>query len=343
MISSSASVREAIQTIDSSLAQVAFIVAENQLLLGMVTDRDVRRGILNGVSLDESVVHIMNTTPTVASVNDDAESIFDMFKHTNFRHIPILDQKGCLVNVEFSNELVQSPYADNIVVLMAGGKGSRLSPLTDLTPKPLLKVGNKPILETTLANFIKFGFQRFYFSVNYRAEMIENYFGDGSSWKVKIKYLREKEPMGTAGPLSLLSEKTADPIIVMNGDLLTNINLKHLLEFHLQHHVQATMCVQKYEMKVPYGVVQMEDGRIVNVDEKPSKSVFVNAGIYILEPEILKLIPENSFFDMTELFKRLIELNYSTAAFPIREYWLDVGLKEDFEQANGDYGEIFCK
>ena len=229
MISSSASVREAIQTIDSSLAQVAFIVAENQLLLGMVTDRDVRRGILNGVSLDESVVHIMNTTPTVASVNDDAESIFDMFKHTNFRHIPILDQKGCLVNVEFSNELVQSPYADNIVVLMAGGKGSRLSPLTDLTPKPLLKVGNKPILETTLANFIKFGFQRFYFSVNYRAEMIENYFGDGSSWKVKIKYLREKEQMGTAGPLSLLSEKTTDPIIVMNGDLLTNINLKHLL------------------------------------------------------------------------------------------------------------------
>jgi len=341
LIPSSVSIREVIRTIDTSLAQVAFVVDENQRLLGMVTDRDVRRGILKGVSLDESVGHIMNTNPTLASVNDDAESILEMFRHTRFRHIPIIDEKGCLINVEFLDELVQSPYANNIVVLMAGGTGKRLQPLTDKTPKPLLNVGENPLLETILLSFIKFGFHRFYLSVNYLGKMIEDYFGDGSRWDVKIDYLREEKEMGTAGALSTLPEKSTDPIIVMNGDLLTNVDFRHLLDFHSCHRAQATMCVRKYDLNVPYGVVRIERARIMEIDEKPLQSLFINAGIYILEPELLNLIPKNTFFNMTELFERLVELNYSTVAFPIREYWMDIGHYEDFQRANGDYDKIF--
>jgi NDP-sugar pyrophosphorylase family protein len=224
---------------------------------------------------------------------------------------------------------------------MAGGLVNRLRPLTDECPKPMLKVGNKPLLETIVENFIEYGFHRFYISVNYMADVVESYFGDGSRWGVDIEYLHEEHRLGTAGALSLLPETPTEAILVMNGDLLTKVNFKQLLDFHYGHQAQATMCVREYDFQVPYGVVKIDGQRITSIDEKPIQRFFVNAGIYVLEPEALDLISSNIFFDMTTLFEKLIELKKEPAVFPIREYWLDIGHLADYNRANGEYRDIF--
>lgn len=224
---------------------------------------------------------------------------------------------------------------------MAGGLGRRLQPLTNECPKPLLKVGGKPILEIILENFVEQGFNRFHIAVNYKAEMIESYFGNGSRWGIDLSYLREHERMGTAGALSLLPGGLTQPLIVMNGDLLTRINFRQLLSFHAEHHAQATMCVRDYDFQIPYGVVKIEKHRLTGIEEKPVHHCFVSAGIYVLQPDVISLIPRNTFFDMPDLFAEMIRQQKETAVFPIREYWLDIGRMDDFERAVGEYERHF--
>jgi dTDP-glucose pyrophosphorylase len=334
-------VKEATQTIDSSHMLVALVVDNEQKLLGMVTDGDIRRAILKGISLDESVDKIMNTSPVVIPINESSINIYKIFEKTHFRHLPVIDSQKRVIGLRLLDELHHTIKKRNIVVLMAGGLGTRLGNLTHSCPKPLLKVGNKPLLETILENFIDHGFCNFYFSVNYKAEMIEDYFENGQKWGVDIQYIRENKRLGTAGALSLLPEKTDLPLIVMNGDVLTKVNFQSLLDFHKEHQADATMCVREYDFQVPYGVVNVDQNKITKIDEKPIHRFFVNAGIYVLSSKTLDLIPKETYFDMPALFEQMMEYKMETTAFPIREYWLDIGQVEDFKQANGDYQMVF--
>lgn len=341
LINADMSLRETIRVIDSGALKIALVVDADQKLLGTVTDGDIRRGILRGCSLEDSVQQVLNRTPTVAAQNEGKDQILALMRLKQVYQIPVIDGDGRVVGLEIVERILETPRYDNCVILMAGGLGSRLKPLTDDTPKPLLKVGGKPILETILENFIHYGFTNFRISVNYKGELIENYFGDGSRWGARIEYLRESKKLGTAGALGLLTERPNLPVLVMNGDVLTKVNFQQLLEFHREHRALATMCVREYDFQVPYGVVTVDNHRILNIEEKPVQRFFVNAGIYVLEPEALDLIPEDTFFDMPTLFEKVVAQQKETAVFPIREYWLDIGRMDDFQRAEGEFGKVF--
>lgn len=341
LVSSDSSIMNAMKMIDDSSMQIALVVDDNSHLIGIVTDGDIRRGLLKGLPLDQPVKLIMNKDFTMVGPQTTPQDIFRIMRQKELRQIPVVDDNGCIVDLKILDDMVQQIDRDNLIILMAGGMGTRLQPLTDDCPKPLLKVGNKPILETILDNFIDFGFKKFYISVNYMAEMIESYFGDGSRWGVQIQYIREDRALGTVGALGLLPVRPASPLIIMNADVLTKVNFQHLLDFHHTNKSKATMCVRDYHMQVPFGVVTTEQHRLVNIDEKPSHRFFVNAGIYVLEPDVLQLIAKDSFLDMTNLFQKLIASGYETVAFPIREYWMDVGRLDDFERANGEFLKVF--
>lgn len=343
IISPDTPILEAMRIIDTSAMQISLVVDAEHRLVGVVTDGDIRRGILKGIPLDQPVHLIMNQQFTSLPLGASHEEILNLMKLNDMRQIPIVDDRGRVVDLKILEHLIKPVPKDNWVVLMAGGLGSRLRPFTDTCPKPLLKVGNKPLLETILENFMAYDFHKFYISVNYKAEMIEAYLGNGSRWGITIDYLREAERLGTAGALGLLPEKPAQAVIVMNGDVLSNVNLQHLLDFHQSHEAKASMCVWDYHVKVPYGVIKTDQHRLIGIDEKPIQRFFVNAGIYVLEPEVLDFIPKNTRWDMTDLFALLINKGYETAAFPIREYWMDIGRLDDFEQANGEYHEVFDK
>ncbi|WP_286819260.1 nucleotidyltransferase family protein [Desulfobacter sp. UBA2225] len=339
------SIKETMAVIDKSALQIALVVDPDDKLLGTVTDGDIRRGILKGISLDEPVKRIFYVSPLTASVDDDPGTMHRIMKEQLINQLPIVDHHGRVVELIFLRDILKEKKQKNPVVLMAGGLGTRLRPLTDSCPKPLLKIGGTPLLETILESFIKKGFDTFYISVNYKAEMIQEYFGDGSKWGVNIEYLREIQRLGTAGSIKLLPEKPSLPFIVMNGDLLTKVDFKQLLEFHINNNklsnAMATMCVREYNMQVPYGVIKQEGNKLVQLDEKPVQRFFVNGGIYVFQPEMIDLIPDNEYFDMTHLFDRMMEKDYKTVIFQIREYWMDIGHKRDFETADGEYGEIF--
>ena len=334
-------IREAIRILDESSLQIVLVVDEFDYLLGTVTDGDIRRGILKGLSLEESVVKVMITKPTVSGLEKSEESLLALMREKELRHVPIVDEKGKVVGLRNLFEYVQKQPKNNWVVIMAGGLGKRLGIMTKDCPKPLLKVGNKPLLETIIKNFKEYGFHKFYFSVNFMAEKIQEYFGDGSTWNVEIRYLKESIPLGTAGALSLLPEIPDDPLIVMNGDILTKVNFEKLLDFHSKHQASATMCVREYDFQVPYGVVKTENQRIIGIDEKPVQRFFINGGLYVLESRLLQYIPPDTFFNMTELFDKVIAQHLETLVFPIREYWMDIGQVDDFHRANGEYSENF--
>lgn len=341
LISPDMPILEALRIIDSGAMQIVLVVDENRKLLGTVTDGDIRRGILRGISLDTPVKEVMNQKPTTVYYYETRDKILAMMKNKAIHQIPVIDDAGRVVHIEVLNKLLQSARRNNWVVIMAGGLGQRLKPLTDDCPKPMLKVGDKPILETIIQNFIEYGFYQFYIAVNYKAEMIETYFGDGSKWGVNIAYLREKERLGTVGALKLLPAEPVEPVIVMNGDLMTKVNFGYLLDFHHQHHSQATMCVREYQVQVPYGVVQIDNYRLTGIVEKPVQNYFVSAGVYVLDPQTFQYIPSNQYFDMPSLFDKVIRDRRETAVFPVREYWVDIGRMGDFEKANREYVEVF--
>lgn len=342
LVTAGTSLREAIHILDSGAMQIVLVVDESNRLMGTVTDGDIRRGILKGVSLDEPASKIMNPSPTVARTGDERQLILTMMQQKQLHHIPVVDEHGSLVGLEILDEIIQRRVRDNPVVLMAGGLGSRLQPLTKDCPKPMLQVGNKPLLETILENFIEYGFHKFYISLNYMGEVIKAHFGDGSRWNVDIIYLEEDRKLGTAGALSLLPVKPTSPMLVMNGDILTKVNFRQLLEFHLEHGAQATMCVREYDFQVPYGVVKIDRQRITGIDEKPVQRFFVNAGIYVLDPATMDMIPKDAYYDMPSLFESLIRRGDETSAFPIREYWLDIGQLADYDRANGEFMQVFA-
>lgn len=332
---------DAIKAIEAGSRQIALIVDADHRLLGTVTDGDIRRGLLRGVGLDNSVSQVMNLAPLTAKPQQPKEAIVRLMQEREIRQVPIIDEHGTLLWLATLDELLHRKPPDVTVVLMVGGLGTRLRPLTDTIPKPLLHVGGRPLLQTIIENMASQGFTQIYLSVNYKAEMFEEQFGDGSAMGVDIKYIYEDDRMGTAGALSLLPHRPTNPVIVMNGDLLTTLNFQQLLEYHREHRAKATMAVREYSFQVPYGVVETENQRLVSISEKPIHNFFVNAGIYVIEPEAFDLIPQGQPFDMPQLFDAILARSEEASVFPIREYWLDIGRLDDLERAQREYGKFF--
>lgn len=334
-------IKEALQIIDNGALQIALIVDENDKLLGTLTDGDIRRGLLKGLDLNSSIESIIFKTPTIAKISNTKEEILKLALSKKLHQIPVVDDAGKIVGIQKIEELIKPKEKTNKVVLMVGGLGTRLRPLTENTPKPMLKVGNKPILQTIVEKFAEYGYTNIVMCVNYKSHIIQDYFGDGKEFGVNIEYILEEQRMGTAGALSLLKEKPTEPFFVMNGDLLTNVNFEHLHDYHLSNNSMGTMCVREYDFQVPYGVVNINDSKIISIEEKPTHKFFVSAGIYMLSPEALGYIPKDTFYDMPTLFEKLISVNKNTISFPLREYWLDIGRIEEYKRANEEYDEVF--
>jgi dTDP-glucose pyrophosphorylase len=328
---------QVIACIDKSALQCAVVVNENGSLAGMVTDGDIRRAILRRASLQTPIEQVMNPAPTSVAATMDRDEMLALMRRRAFHHLPLVDGAGRVVGLATLDQLLGAVERPNWIVLMAGGLGTRLRPLTEDLPKPLLPVGGKPVLENIVESFAEQGFRRIFVAVNYKAEMIRQYFGSGERWGVQMHYLDEQQPLGTAGALSLLPEQPTEPMIVMNGDLLTRTNFANLLQFHATHAACATMAVREYGQQVPYGVLTLDGTRICSIEEKPITKHFVSAGIYALAPEALEFVTAETFLDMPTLFGRLIAARRTTAAYPLREYWVDIGRLEELERAQREW------
>lgn len=337
IVSIGGSVRDAVQALNEGSVRMALATSPDGRLQGVITDGDIRRGLLAGKTLESPLREVLVTDFRAARPGDDDETILATMRSRDIQQIPVLDADGRVIGLKPLGELSAPARRQNWVVLMAGGLGTRLRPLTEDCPKPLLPVGGQPLLETIMQQFLQHGFSNFYISVNYRADMVERHFGDGSRLGARIEYLREPEPLGTAGALGLLPERPDRPVFVMNGDLLTRVDFPGMLDFHTAQAAHATMAVRGFDIQVPYGVVDVHENRIVGLEEKPVQRFFVNAGIYVLSPEVVTEIPPGGFLDMPALFSRLMAQGRPTAAFPIHEYWMDIGRRQDFDQANCDF------
>lgn len=340
LLSPTSTIREALEIIQKGSMRIALVV-EDEKLVGVVSDPDIRRAMLNSISLEDTIETVYNKTPFKCYINDTKEEIISKAVEKNIYEIPIVDDENKLVGFETLTHLLKPVTHLNKVVLMVGGLGTRLRPLTEHTPKPMLKVGNKPILETIILNFKKYGFTEIILCVSYKAEIIEEYFGDGTSFGVNIKYIHENKRMGTAGALSLLRDELKEDFFVMNGDLLTNVNFEHMMQYHQSNKAISTMGVREYDFQVPYGVVNLDNENIVSIDEKPIHKFFVSAGVYVLSKDVLEYIPDDKFYDMPTLFEKVIEKKKKSISFLIREYWLDIGRLDEFEKANNEYHKVF--
>jgi dTDP-glucose pyrophosphorylase len=319
---------DAIDAINRTGKQIVFVCDSNRRLLGTVTDGDVRRGILNRISLEASVEKIMNSKPVFVRIGTEPKVIQKLMVKHHVNHIPILSEDNILVAIDLEGD--GEDRLDGVsVVLMAGGKGQRLYPLTKDVPKPMLKVGEKPILELIIDDLRAKGVRRFFISINYKGDVIKDYFGNGSSKDIEVNYLEEDRPLGTAGSLSLLPQALTEPFIVMNGDVVTRVDFRRLMDFHGRQGAVATMCLKSYEMDVPYGVVSLDGFKLSRIDEKPTQQFFVNAGIYAFDHSMLKHLAKNEQLDMPELFMKLKSFGAKVVGFPLHEYWVDVGRPAD--------------
>lgn len=346
LISPKASIISAIEKIDKEAQRILLVVDDDKILLGVVTDGNIRRHLLKRGSLDAPVSDIMSLHPITAQVSDNQEQLFSKMQKLNILHLPIVDIENKVVGLETLSHLTQKIKRDNWVIFMAGGLGTRLHPLTLDFPKPLVKIGNKPILEILLENFIKSGFHQFYFSVNYKAEMIQDYFGNGEKWGVTIHYLHEDIALGTIGSLQILPKKPNESFFVVNADIVTNLEFSQILEFHEtnSNHPIATVCVRQYQYTIPYGVMHIDpcDQRITKLEEKPTYHYFINAGIYVLNPKILSFFSSIKIrYDMPSFIMELIHKKQIISTFPIREYWMDMGSHDNLSQVAVDYEKVF--
>jgi len=325
---------DAIATMDRSALRIAIVVDDERRLLGTLTDGDVRRALLRHQSLNVPVSQVMCATPQVAQRDWNRERVLAVMESTQLLQLPVVDAENRVVGLETLHGLLDKRLLNNPVFLMAGGFGTRLHPLTNDCPKPLLKVGDKPILELILERFIQAGFHRFFISTHYLPEMVRDYFGDGKRWGVSIRYTHEETPLGTGGAVGLLPhDEINEPMLMMNGDLLTTLNYRELLDFHNEKKGVATMCVREFEYQVPYGVIQSEGHLIRSMVEKPIQKFFVNAGVYVLSPELVKSVAAGTKIDMPTLLEREIAADRNVTLFPVHEYWLDIGRMEDFKRA----------
>ncbi|QEK11319.1 CBS domain-containing protein [Crassaminicella thermophila] len=341
LINPNTKIKDIIEVIDRGALGIALVVNEENNLLGTITDGDIRRAIINEISFEEKAEKIMNANYIFVHQNTSLKFISKLFEMKQIKQIPILDDDGQVVDIILINDILKKNGVENWAVIMAGGLGTRLRPLTYEVPKPMIKVGNKPILETIINQLSYHGFKNILISVNYKGQIIENYFRDGSNFDVNIEYIYEKKRLGTAGALKLAKHYLDKPFVMMNGDLLTKVNFKELLEYHNKNSLDITIGTKKYDIEIPYGVIETDGIEVKSLREKPKIDFFINGGIYCINPAVIEFIPDNQYYDITELINKLLIEKFDVGSFPIREYWLDIGQMPDYERAVIDYYDIF--
>ena len=332
-----ASIREAIASLDKSALQIILVVSPDATLLGTLTDGDIRRGLLRGMDMNNPIDSIFQRNPLVVPPHLERQAAIQLMIANKVHQLPVIDSHGCVVGLHILDETTEPLKRQNLMVIMAGGKGTRLNPHTKTCPKPMLPVGGKPMLEHIIEKAKSEGFEHFVLAINYLGHMIEDYFGDGSHWQVQIDYLRETVALGTAGAIGLIDQSPSTSFVVSNGDVLTDIRYGELLDFHIQNKAVATMAVRLFEWQHPFGVVHTNGLDIVGFDEKPVSRSQINAGVYVLEPEALDNLVLREYCDMPTLFSRLSGRSARTIVYPIHESWLDVGRPDDLIAARKNF------
>ncbi len=333
LLAADATVQGAIRNLEQTSLQIALVASSDGVLLGTLTDGDIRRGLLSGLDLTDSIEGIINREPFVAPPHMGREMVLQLMQANNIHQLPVVDEGRRLVGLHLWDELMRPGQRPNLMVIMAGGQGVRLRPHTEHCPKSLLPVDGKPILEHIIERARGEGFQRFTLAIHYLGHMIEDHFAEGSRWQVKIDYLREESPLGTVGAIGLLNPRPDAPFLVSNGDLMTDIRYGELLDFHCRHGAAATMAVRLHEWQHPFGVVRTKGVDIVGFEEKPIARSHVNAGLYVLEPSAIDVLGVGEHCDMPTLFSRLQERGERTIVYPMHEPWLDVGRADDLARA----------
>lgn len=336
-VSPESSLKEAMTALDRGRLGLVLVTDECGRLLGVVTDGDVRRAILRQVTLDQPISAVMNSRFTSLPSNATYDEAFDTMKRFSIKHVPVLDESGVVVKLFCLQDFVGVRSRANWAVIMAGGEGRRLRPLTDATPKPMLPVGGRPVLEAIVRHLVRHGFQSVFVSINYLGEQIESYFGDGRRFGCHVEYLRELQPLGTGGALRLLPKPT-ERILVINGDLVTDADLSALLDYHEEYGYAATVCVREFTYRIPYGVLYTQNSEVKRIEEKPVHCVLINAGIYVLEPFLLECIPSGQEYPLPEVLERALADGHPVGAYPIRERWIDIGYPEEYERVRTGAG-----
>ena len=319
---------------DLSQDAILFVVDQNDKLIGSLTDGDVRRGLLNDFTLESEIDMIIQPNPKfIRKGENDIYKIIG-YREDNFRVIPVLDENRKVVNViNFRN--IKS-YLPVDAVIMAGGRGQRLQPLTNFTPKPLLHVGDKPIMEHNLDRLVNYGIDDFWVAVKYLGNQIENYFGTGSNKNIRIEYIKETDELGTIGAVSMINNFKHDYVLVTNSDLLTNIDYEYFFLEFIKHNADLAVLTIPYQVSIPYAVLETNENTVINFKEKPTYTYYSNGGVYLMKKSVIDLIPKNTFFNATDLMDLLIKENYKVTSIPFSGYWLDIGKHDDFEKAQKD-------
>jgi dTDP-glucose pyrophosphorylase len=330
---------EALECIDKGAEGIALVVSEHRKLIGTITDGDLRRATLAGRDMANEKVEVLlrsHNPPVTAPVGASSMELMQLMKKHSIRHVPVVDAEGRIAELALLKELALEDELPVTAVVMAGGKGTRMRPLTETVPKPMLPVGDRPVMEHVLEQLQSAGISHVSITTHYMPEAIESHFGDGRRFGVEIDYVNEKEPLGTAGALGLLKAPKG-PVLVINGDVLTQVNFRSMFQYHADNQADMTVGVRRFELQVPYGVIDMEESRVTRLDEKPTYRFFINAGVYLIEPDVLSHIKVDEHLDATELIDRLIDAKKKVVGFPIHEYWLDIGRPDDYARANKEW------
>jgi len=341
-ISIAATIRDVIECINVNALGIALVVDEDGRLVNTVTDGDIRRAMLAKIDFGSTVEALLAhkkasniSSPLTAPLDTESTELLHLLNQRKLSHIPLLDEDGRVQDIALLRAFAESYDLGLQAVVMAGGFGTRLRPLTEDMPKPMLPVGDRPLLQRTIEQLRDTGIKQVNITTHFRPEKITEHFGSGDAFGVELNYVNEERPLGTAGSLGLI-EKSGETLLVINGDILTDIDYRAMLEFHREGNADLTVGVRQYDVKVPYGIIESDGIEITGIREKPEMVFFVNAGIYLVEPGVKDHIPIDTSFDMTDLIEVLIENGDRVISFPISEYWLDVGQHEDYQQAQED-------
>lgn len=339
IISINSTIKEAlIKLNDLGKDAVLFVVDNKNKLMGSLTDGDVRRGLIRGITLDSTLKEVIQGEPKYVRKGEQNIEEIIQYREGNYRILPVIDKKDRIVNVINFREL--RSYLPLDAVIMAGGMGTRLKPLTEKTPKPLLKIGKKPIMEHNLDRLALYGIDDFWVSVKYLGEQIEGYFGNGDSKDIQIQYVWENEPLGTIGAVSKIESFNHDYVLLTNSDILTNLDYEHFFLDFLKQKADLSVVTIPYKVDIPYAVLETSNGHVLNLREKPTYTYYSNGGIYLIKKTALKFLPKGEFFNATDLMEKLIEEKKKVISYPLSGYWLDIGKHEDFEKAQRDIEQI---
>lgn len=332
-----ATLEQVISNLNKTSLQIVLVVSPEGKLLGTITDGDVRRGLMKNIHMSSSIDQIMHHEPLVAPAALSRDMVLQLMQANQVHQVPIVDDGRRVLGLHLWDKIIAPSQRDNLMVIMAGGQGTRLRPHTESCPKPLVPVGGKPMLEHIIMGAKAEGFQHFVLAIKYLGHMIEEYCGDGSRWNVQIDYLREESPLGTAGAMSLLSPRPQKPFVVSNADVLTDIDYGNILDYHCRQGASATMAVRIHEWQHPFGVVRTKGVDITGFDEKPIVRNHINAGVYVLEPDVLDALEVDKHCDMPTLFSRLLKSSKRIIVYPMHEPWLDVGCGDDLDLAQAKH------